>query len=336
MSERSFPPDPRDSRSSVLAEASTTTAREALESAQALGELRADVLGLLGPEYGFGVLFETGFREGMLDGLRVARGFHRAVPFGPRIAGPGLPMVFRPERGTLGDTFSGVLDHCCEARFPDASVDTDDQPGCAVTAGYASGWYSAILGSSLLVREVECVSRGEKACLFEARPIHAWVGGEDRWAEQVLPFLDLESIRERIAAELEPEQECESFASEFDQDSLAAHVWGPLLILPYTGYDDCEDSLEAVRLDPTCQGVSVAVVDVSRAEIDEGETLQLSRVLAALEEEGLELIVAGLSPDAAARFDAARPSRTAVARARDVAEAIALGFQLSQAAYDPD
>lgn len=294
---------------------------------EAMRALRAEVFDLVGPDFGLGILYGSGFREGMLEGLRTIRGFHGLMPAASQLSGPGIPMVFVPDAG--GARLTGTVGHTAESGDALDGVEPAGQPGCALTAGFAAGWYSAVLGTSMLVREVECLARGGARCSFEARPIGEWSEEDRAWSEALLPFLDFDRIRQRADAELRELEEADP-TGLFEPMTAAAHVWGPLLVLPYGGAEDAESTLAAVWEDPASERLEVAVIDVTGARIDELEAIGLVRILDRFEGAGIETILAGIQPAALALLESTSRRLTRPLVAADVPDAIALGFQICQ------
>ena len=298
---------------------------------EALRTLRDEVFALVGARCGFGILYGSGFREGMLRGLRISRGFQGLAPPASHLAGPGIPLLLCPEAEAPAVRFGGALARSPEASLPAAEVAPEAQPGCVVSAGFAAGWYSAVLGEQLLVREVECVTRGDAGCRFEASSPAEWAGLDRDWIEQLLPFLDFEKIQRRAAAELEQLEDERLEANEathFDPLTPAAHVWGPLLVLPYAGVEDAHATLDAIWRDPVSERIEVAVIDVTGAKLDEVEVVGLVQLLATFEQCGIEAILAGLRPEAVSLLRGTSSELAEPLMARDVSEAIALGFQM--------
>lgn len=299
----------------------------------ALRALRDEVFELVGPGYGFGILYGSGFREGMLQGLRLARGFQGIGPPAPQPSGPGIHLLFCPAGDGPAIRFGGVLARSLEASLPASDVPPEAQPGCVVSASFAAGWYSAVLGEELLVREVECTARGDAACRFEASSAAEWKVLDPAWADRLLPFLDFDKIRQRVSSELE-QLEVEPCgpdeATHFDPLTPAAHVWGPLLVLPYAGVEDANSTLASIWSDSVSERLEVAVIDVTGAHVDEVEAIGLVQLLSTLEECGIEPILAGIQPRALSLLQRADSGKLEPLVARDVPDAIALAFQLCQ------
>ncbi len=307
------------------------SARLALEDSDALARLRQQLFESVGPAHGRGILYSLSYCEGMIDGLRVMRGF--SAPAISRTRTALLPIVFHPEGGVLESRFGGSLRRSLEAELHQRDFPPSSGPVCFVSEGYAAGWYSAILGETILVREASCTACGDASCRFEARPAEDWLAEDDAWAKELLPFLDLETISERAeqrSHELEQGSSEGDMLGAFDPMSPAVHVWGPVLVLPYSGPEDGLVALDAVREDVGRDQIRVVVVDLTGAMIDPVEAVGLTHLLHILESSGVEAVVVGIDDRATHYFQTREGGHGAPLMARDLSEAIALGFQLSQ------
>lgn len=294
---------------------------------EVLRSLREEVLTLVGPEHAFGILYGSGFREGMLEGLRIARSFQGTATPVAHVSAPDLAVPLRPdpERQRLEGTSRCTR----EARLPAPNPDPASQPGCAVTAGFTAGWYSALLDARMLAREVECVARGGAACRFDARSFEEWTSADPVWTEGLTLFLDVEKTRERAVLRLTQADETLAASSDsFDPATGAAHVWGPVLVLPWAGIDDAECSLEAVWGDPIAETLEVAVVDVTSAHIGDAESVGLLRLVDQLTEACVEIIFAGMRPEVFAMLSESCGAAQRPLLSPDITSAIALAFQL--------
>jgi len=308
--------------------------RLAVGDPEALAELRVDIFQTVGPEFGGGILYGIGFAEGQVDALRVTRGFQMGGSLLPRFAGPRLPLLFGPEGGKLAARFTGSLAKSVEAtahrsRFPAAA-----DPICFLSAGYAAGWYTELLGEKVLVRERTCTACGATSCTFEARRLDDWLEAGDPWIGELLPYLDFEGLRARAlkaVPELELDEPEGEMLGSFDPMSPALHVWGPVMVLPYGGAMHGESSLEAIRADLGDEQIRVVVVDLTGARIEALERAGLARLVDHLESLHLEPILAGLHPSAEAALRRDAQSLGAPLIARSISEGIALGFQLCAA-----
>ena len=313
--------------------------RLALEDAQTLSTLRRQVFETAGPTDGPGILYSLSFCEGMIDGLRVMRDYSTAGAPRPGAAGALLPIVFRPEGGMLESHFGGSLRRSIEAGLHRREYPSASGPVCFVSQGYAAGWYSAILGETILVREISCAACGQASCRFEARPAEHWLAEDNPWARALLPFLELDTIRERAeqqSQELDEETKEGDMLGNFDPMSPAVHVWGPVMILPYSGPEDGVLALDSICEDVGEGQIRVVVVDTTGALIDPVEAVGLTRLLDALEAKGVESIMVGIGDRASGYLQARGDGHEAPLMARNLSEAIALGFQISQCSPGSD
>jgi hypothetical protein len=314
-----------------IARLERTSGRLAVGSVELLGELRWDVFQSVGARYGHGVLYGIGFTEGLIDALRVTRTFQHGSDPVAQLAGPVLPLLFDPQPGADAGCFHGSLRDPIEGRLHLERFGTPQDPVCFVTAGYAAGWYTELLGQTVLVRELTCHARGDHACTFEARPIDAWNG--DRVIAELVPYLDVSALRERARASMsddgEPEVDAEGdLFGSFDPNSPAVHVWGPVMILPYSGADDSAAAIETIVGDVGPDQVRVVIVDVLGMNLDSLELAGLSQVLTYVRAHEMESILVGMPRRETQRMGRALDSTLCV---DDMQQGIALGFQMVHA-----
>jgi hypothetical protein len=145
----------------------------------------------------------------------------------------------------------------------------------------------------------------------------------------VLPHLDFKDICRAALAEATPALPAAPapvpVASA--EATLEVRTWGPVLVLPYAGPEECARSLEAAAADPECEPSAIAVVDCAGVEPAEAALIGLAQALALLETRGIEPILAGCAPNDLQRLAPAR-ANGALLCAPDVPAAIALAFQL--------
>jgi hypothetical protein len=314
-------------------QAAAAHVRAALEQVEGLAQLRDDVLGRVGLELGAGVLYGIGFMEGLVDGRRTVREFQNGAEVPLRRAGAPLRLRFEP-RGERGGVIRGEIPSSCEALVHLSSSGTASAPACFVSAGYSAGWYTELFGTDLLVRETHCRAHADAICRFEARSIESWVQLDDPFIRELLPYLDVPALRERAAelVEREGDEQAEgTMLGSFDPLSPAAHVWGPLVVLPFSGPDDSAGALETILSDVGPAHLRVAVVDLTGSRVDATGATGLALLVDRIAQLGLEPIVAGASESFADDFCAAGDGLAAPLFARDLAQGIALGFQLCRA-----
>lgn len=306
--------------------------RGAFENPAELARLRRNAFESVGRPYAGGILYGIGLAQGLLDGLRVARRFGATLGGVPAHAGPGLPLLFQAGQMRVDRGFSGVLPDSIEAALHLREFGAEAEPVCHVSAGYCSGWYSALLGEFQLVRERACVAHGGEACEFEARPAGAWLAARDPWAATLLAYVDFDAMRHAALAKLsESVDEAEgTMMGAFDPLSPAVHVWGPVMVLPYSGASDSGEAIETILGDIGPGALRVIVLDLTGAHIDELEATGLLRLLELLDAHKLEAILVGLPEAAARRWLSRRALLSLPLRAADITEGISLAFQLAR------
>lgn len=304
-------------------------ARIDLRDPGAFGSTRREILRSAGPVSGRSLLYAMGLAEGWCDAELLRRCFEGATWPTPGCFGPA-PILFVPDSSDLSSRFTGTLVRSPEAALQLESFGEPCSPSCFVSAGYAAGWFSALLGEELLVLETRCRARGEPVCSFEARRSADWEGHAAEQIALLREYLDWEAIQ-ALSGREHPTGDAGPMLGRFDPLSPAAHIWGPVLILPYSGGEDSEDALSSVERDIGAGHVRVVVVDLTGARIDPIEASGLARVLDRAEAMGLETILVGLDRSDTPPFREPRGGLAMPLQARDIIEGIALGFQLCQA-----
>ncbi len=308
-----------------------TPGRSAFEDPTALDQLRRSTFETVGVPAGLKILYGIGLLQGLVDGHSLSRGISGPDTVLRQPLSAPIRMIFAVEGGDLKGRFSGTLNDSTEAMLHVRSGAATDEPACGVSAGYAAGWYSGLLDATLLVREIECASRGAPACRFEARPLQDWIESGSTWSEELVPYVDFAELRERALELLDEEEPLEregSIMGSFDPMSPAAHVWGPVMVLPYSGFQDSEAAIAAILADLGPEQIEVAVIDVTGAQIDALEALGLLQLLNELESRSIETILVGLSDEAKSAVLGQSYGVRLPLRCPGLAEAIALAFQV--------
>ena len=173
---------------------------------------------------------------------------------------------------------------------------------CYLSVGYTSGWLSGAFDVDLVAVETSCRANGEHGCRFVAREAAAWPNrGDPRAARNLaaLPFAALRAlVRERCAREPERALPSEiTSAAAIHRDAAAVHIWGPVMVLPYAGPNETIEALELLARDPTAAAVSVIVLDLGGAIVDETfGALALEQLVQTAEGWGAEVIFVDPSP----------------------------------------
>jgi anti-anti-sigma regulatory factor len=299
--------------------------------------LLAGVHAELGRQPGDGDRRGALLRAGFLHGLRDASGGGRPAPLGegsPWMAAPALAIRLAgavPTPGVAGRPLAvgGSWPTQLEAEAVMLACGRSMRPACLLSAAYTSGWLSALWDADVLAVERTCAARGDGACTFEVRDAAGWTAAADPAARLLLPALPFGLLRDRVARERREAGVVEEEPQDaFDPASPAVHVWGPVMVVPYAG-DETAVAVEAVSRQPAAAGVTVVVVDLQGAIVDDGfGAVALERIVEVIEARGAEPILAGISPLSARVVEGL--GRGPVVTRKDLRSAIALAFQIAE------
>ncbi len=295
-----------------------------------LGAVHTELEDRLSPEEKLGALFQLGFLHGLRDAALVLRaGFgQRTAMLGGAPCAPRLAIHASPTAGTAVAVAGGWP----ERREADAILDAGgaaEQTSCAVSSGYTSGWLSGIYDTEMLALEQTCCAAGHPACHFEAREAENWAENDHPWAALALA-LPFGALRELVARQLDDAEPMPEEPEQFEAGSPVVHVWGPVMVLPFSGPEESMRALELIARDPGARGVRVVVIDLSGTLIDPGfGAAALERVIDAVEGWGAEPVLAGVSPLSAPVV--ADLEQTHLVLQKDLPEAIAVAFQVADA-----
>jgi hypothetical protein len=186
-------------------------------------------------------------------------------------------------------------DHQVGERRPSESV-------CYLSAGYTSGWLSGAFDADLIAVETSCCATGQHVCQFVAREAAEWTSRGDPRAARSLAALPFPALRALVRGrfshvpENAPPEEI-AIPGGMDRDAAAVHIWGPVMVLPYAGPNETISALELLSRDPAASSVSVIVVDLGGAIIDEAfGALALEQLVQTAEGWGAEVIFVDPSP----------------------------------------
>jgi anti-anti-sigma regulatory factor len=298
-----------------------------------LGALHAELVEHLGREGAHATLLQLGLLHGLRDAALVVRaGFGQSVlelptgsPVTPRLA---IRLAPHPDGSTDRFEIRGSWPERHEAEAYLAAVGPSDDPTCLVSSGYTSGWLSGIFDCDLLAVELECGASGATTCRFIARETAAGRDTSDPRVSRLLDSLPFPTCRQLVARHLaslpEPDR-----GDAFEAGSPVIHVWGPVMVIPFSGPDESLRALELIGRDPGARDVRVVIVDLSGAIIDEGfGAVALEQILDAIESWGAEPILAGISPLSAPVLKDLESTHLVIHK--DLPEAIAAGFQIAE------
>jgi hypothetical protein len=167
-----------------------------------------------------------------------------------------------------------------------------------------------------------------------AQEASVWRESGDPAALKVLEALPFAIFRSFVQAHLDSVGGSDPALDQVDPGSSVVHIWGPVMVIPFQGGDTVLNAVELIGQDPAARDVSVVVLDLSGAIIDEAYgALALEQVLELIEAWGAEAIFAAVSPLSEATI--ADLERQPLLIHKDLAEAIAAAFQIANAQRHP-
>jgi anti-anti-sigma regulatory factor len=304
-----------------------------------LAALQAEMEDELGADEARITFFQIGLIHGLRDALRVSDE-QEATPGAPILIEP-TPLAMRLgalQSGAPGMQLAGSWPDRHEAEARLVKLGKSSQTSCSMSAGYTSGWLSGMLEIDMLALECGCAAAGSESCHFVARETEAWQAEGNEQALELMRRASIASLRAaaRVGQRRAPSG-LQAFASQLealptDSDPLdpAVHVWGPVLVMPFTEMDIALETIEMLGRDPSMRGVRVVVLDLGGALIDEGfGAAGLERLIEEVEAWGAETILTGISP--MSEQVVAELQASHLLSRKDLPEAIAYAFQIAEA-----
>ncbi len=155
----------------------------------ALGALRKELVDTLGMERARGLLMRMGFHSGMRDAelakqLRQGQSDFDQLEIGPCLHTIEGVVRVTPVKVDI-DIAAGVYEgeflwhDSFEGDVHRQFFGTADQPACWMQIGYATGYTSALMGRTILYREVECIACGHAHSRIVGKPVEAWKDGRE-------------------------------------------------------------------------------------------------------------------------------------------------------------
>ena len=278
--------------------------------------------------------FQIGLMRGLLDAERAVGAGQLSRALVPPLVMQLFPRHDAPHAGAVAFCGCWPDGHESDARL--AKLGESDAPSCALSAGYTSGWLSGTFEADILVIEESCRAAGDTGCRFVARQVNDWRASGDPRAAALLEAIRIEPLRE-LAAHQAAVEYAESGAETgidpgeaFDSEASVVHLWGPVMVLPFSSPDDALQALELLSRDSQMAEVRVVVVDLRGAILDAGfGAAALERALETIEGWGAEVMLTGVSP--LCEEVVAEIEREHLVLRKDMAEAIASAFQIADA-----
>jgi hypothetical protein len=248
----------------------------------------------LGNESTAQVLFQLGFYHGLRDANTAS-----ADESAPTNAAPLLGLEFHGD--TCNAETGGLRLHGSwperDLRDDSCSEEEEDHCGCAINAGYTSGWLSGLFEKDLLAVESDHCEGDHARCSFQVREAMEWETSSLRWIEGSAENFPFEELRDCVEQDQKPDTAEPAPACSLSNESQTIQVWGPIMVLPYAGPDEALRAISMIDQEPGVTTVSVVILDLCETIIDEAfGAVALECIIEATDHMGVELIMTGVSP----------------------------------------
>jgi len=303
-----------------------------------LASLLVELQDELGPRHASLALFQIGLLHGLRDAARVCHGHDQDEAAADTPDTTALVMQWTAGASTddQGAFFlEGTWPERHEAVARCSRLGANESPSCWMSAGYTTGWLSGTLNRSLVAREVECAARGDEACRFEVQEAGVWDtrgDGDMQWLLAEVPFEAFRKVA--VAPPIErdaPLPGTPEADGQFDRSQPVVHIWGPVMVLPFTTLDEALGTVDMLGRDPGIHEIRAVVVDLRERPLDEGfGAAALEQVLETIESWNAQSLITGVSPAAEAAMASLEASHLVLRK--DLSEAIATAFQIADAA----
>jgi anti-anti-sigma regulatory factor len=297
-----------------------------LLDARFLGALHAELEAELGSDGAAKTLAQVGLIQGLHDAWRAVDGGFE----GGGVLPPPLAIRFNAVRnaqppGTI--EVVGSWPERTEAGAHISQIGAGGRVACHLSAGYTSGWLSGTMDANILAIETACAAAGAPECRFVAREVEAWRVDGNAWVRSLLADLPFDAVRDLV--ETRSSRPAEHPPREgVDSDAAVVHIWDSVMVIPFMNGEDALEALDLIGRDRAARDVSVVVVDLAGAVVDEafGAAI-LEQIIDSAERHGAETIfaaVSSLSEPVIAELD-----RQPLLVHKDLSQAIAAAFQIA-------
>jgi hypothetical protein len=292
----------------------------------------------LGKEHASIALFQIGLLHGLRDAARLCRAHDRdpveesATPIVPEPTSLVMDWISGAVRDD-SDSLSlmGCWPERHEAMSRCSRLGPSVEPSCWMSAGYTTGWLSGTLNRALVVREIECAATGAVQCRFEVREVDEWIQRGDETVAWILAEVPFEAFRKvAIAPPVDRGPVPSLAAGQFDRSQSVVHIWGPVMVLPFTTLDEALGTVDMLGRDSGIHEIRAVVVDLREQPLDKGfGAAALEQILETIESWNAQSLITGVSSSAEAAVASIEASHLILRK--DLSEAIATAFQIADA-----
>ncbi len=174
-----------------------------------MGYLRKDLCEIMGVERTKRFFIRLGYKAGMKDAevttkLRPDLSGYDAFMAGPQMHGiRGMVQVDVNKLNLNLENHQFFADlnwyHSFEAEVHLSEFGPSDEPACWMLLGYACGYSSYVMGTTIIYQETHCVACGDEHCRIIGKPLQEWEN-----ADELISFMSPDSMEdEMIALQLE-------------------------------------------------------------------------------------------------------------------------------------
>ena len=299
-----------------------------------LASLLVELQDELGSQKASLALFQIGLLHGLRDAARVCS--ERDATTADATSPDTTAVVMQWTGGAQTDesgafSLEGAWPERHEAVARCSRLGAPEMPSCWMSAGYTTGWLSGTLNRPLVARETSCAARGDEACRFEVQENSVWEARGDEEMHQLLRDVPFETFSKVAVApptlrdETPPDPD-----GQFDRSQPVVHIWGPVMVLPFTTLDEALGTVDMLGRDPGISEIRAVVVDLRERPLDEGfGAAALEQVLETIESWNAQSLITGVSPASEAAMASIESSHLILRK--DLTEAIATAFQIADA-----
>ncbi|MCP4906368.1 MAG: hypothetical protein GY910_15430 [bacterium] len=285
-------------------------------------------------------LFQIGLLHGLRDAARVCQDDSDPLHPATEVSAETTALVMQWTAGAQTDargafSLEGCWPERHEAVAHTSRLGAGEDPTCWMSAGYTSGWLSGTLNRSLIAREVECAARGDDTCRFQVKEAGVWRASAKtpmHWLLAEVPFEAFRKAATSTPIERGPAPPIaeEARGGQFDRSQPVVHIWGPVMVLPFTTLDEAIGTIDRLGRDPGISEIRAVVIDLREQTLNEGfGAAALEQILETIESWDAQSLITGVSPTSEAAIASLEASHLVLRK--NLSEAIATAFQIADA-----